>query len=274
MSASARVTARSAAAPGRWRRLLPAVGYAVAAAVPVTALALLAREQVGFVIQLDKNAIAAATDITRANPGLYTALVWWQEALQPRWVYIVGTGVAAWLWWRHGLKSRAVWGFVTMMVAWNIALDLKYVVQRARPVLSDPVESAPGYSFPSGHAANAAAAATVVVVMIWPLLRTTAAKAAACGVAAVIVVLTALDRVFLGVHFPSDVTAGVLVGSGLALASYAGYRGWNPAHPTEPTQSPEQVDAATRAAEAAGEPDDAHTPPVDRPEEKMRRWPS
>src|SRR5689334_13387619 len=93
LSASRRAAAPSSSTPGRWRRLLPAMGYAVAAAVPVTALALVAREQVGAVIQLDRNAIAAATDITRANPGLYTALVWWQEALQPRWVYIVGTGV-------------------------------------------------------------------------------------------------------------------------------------------------------------------------------------
>ena len=265
MSASARSTARGLTAPGRWRRILPAVGYAVAAAVPVTALALLAREQVGVVIAFDKEAIAAATDITRTNPGLYTALAWWQEALQPRWVYIVGTGVCVWIWWKHKLKSRAIWGFVTMMVAWNIALDLKYVVQRARPVVSEPVASAPGYSFPSGHAANSAAAATVIVIMIWPLLKSTAAKVVACSVASAVVLLTALDRVFLGVHFPSDVTAGVLVGSGLALASYAGYRGWNPAHPADLPDTPEDVDAA--AAESHAERVDAHTWPAEPPKE-------
>ncbi len=258
---------------------MPAAGYAVAVAIPVTALALLAREQVGFVIVFDKDAIAAATDITRANPGLYTALAWWQEALQPRWVYLVGTGVSAWIWWRHGppprkgivsaggapMKSRAIWGFVTMMVAWNIALDLKYVVQRTRPIVTDPVSSAPGYSFPSGHAANSAAAATAIVIMIWPLLTTTAAKVVACSVASAIVVLTALDRVFLGVHFPSDVTAGVLVGSGLVLASYAGYRGWNPAHPADLPDTPEDVDAA--AAESHAERVDAHTWSAERPKE-------
>ena len=37
----------------------------------------------------------------------------------------------------------------------------------------------------------------------------------------------------LGVHYPSDVTVGVVTGVGLALASYAGYSGWNPPHPTE-----------------------------------------
>jgi len=41
-------------------------------------------------------------------------------------------------------------------------------------------------------------------------------------------VVTALDRVFLGVHYPSDVTAGIIFGVGLALASYAGYRDWGP----------------------------------------------
>ena len=240
----------------------------MAAAVPVTALALLAREQVDVVITFDKNAIAAATDITRANPGLYTVLVWWQEALQPRWVYLVGTGVAAWIWWKHKLKSRAIWGFVTMMVAWNIALDLKYVVQRARPIVTDPVSSAPGYSFPSGHAANSAAAATVIVIMIWPLLRSTAAKVIAYSVAAAVVLLTALDRVFLGVHFPSDVTAGVLVGSGLVLASYAGYRGWNPAHPTDLPDTPEEVDAAE--AESDAHRAHAHTGSVEQPEEIPR----
>jgi undecaprenyl-diphosphatase len=240
----------------------------VAAAVPVTALALLAREQVDVVITFDKNAIAAATDITRANPGLYTVLVWWQEALQPRWVYLVGTGVAAWIWWKHKLKSRAIWGFVTMMVAWNIALDLKYVVQRARPIVTDPVSSAPGYSFPSGHAANSAAAATVIVIMIWPLLRSTAAKVIAYSVAAAVVLLTALDRVFLGVHFPSDVTAGVLVGSGLALASYAGYRGWNPLHPTDLPETPKGLDAAE--AESDAHRAHAHTRSVEQPEEIPR----
>ena len=56
LSASARTSGRGLTAPSRWRRLLPAVGYAVAAAVAVTALALLAREQVGAVITFDKNA--------------------------------------------------------------------------------------------------------------------------------------------------------------------------------------------------------------------------
>lgn len=219
-----------------WRRaraLLPSLGYAVAVAVPVTALALLVRERFDAILAFDEAAVRAATDVTRAHPGLYTALAIWQEAFQPRWLYLVGTGLCVWLWVRHRLKTRAIWAFVTMMAAWNLGFDLKYIVQRVRPVLADPVSHAPGYSFPSGHATNAAAAATVLTLLVWPVLRRPATRYAVCAVAVVVVVLTALDRVFLGVHYPSDVVAGVLVGAGLAWASYVGYRGWNPARPPE-----------------------------------------
>ncbi|MEP6630709.1 MAG: phosphatase PAP2 family protein [Lapillicoccus sp.] len=217
--------------PPRWRRLLPALGYAAGVAVPVTGLALLVRARVDGVLPVDQALIDAATAVTRADPGLRGVLLAWQEVFQPRWVYLAGAGVAVWVWRRHGLTGRALWGFVTMMAAWNLALDLKYVVQRARPVVLDPVSHAPGYSFPSGHAANVAAAGTVVTVMLWPVLRSRAARTATVVAAATVVTVTALDRVLLGVHFPTDVAAGVLLGSGLALASYAGYRGWHPVHP-------------------------------------------
>jgi membrane-associated phospholipid phosphatase len=215
--------------PGRLGRLGPGIGYAAAVALPVTGLALLVR--VDAVRALDERLITAATAVTRAHPLLRRALVVWQEAFQPRWVHLAGTGTAAWLWRRHGLTRRAVWGFTTMMLGWNVALDVKYLVRRGRPVVAEAVSHAPGYSFPSGHAANVATVGTVVPVMVWPVLRGRAARAAVVLGGVAVVVVTALDRVLLGVHFPTDVAAGVLLGSGLALASLAGYRGRHPVHP-------------------------------------------
>jgi undecaprenyl-diphosphatase len=249
----------------RWRRLVPAVAYAVGMAVPVTALAVLVRERVDAVLSLDTAVITAATDLTRAHPALHAALVGWQEALQPIWVYLAGTALCGWVWWRHHRKGRAVWGFVTMMVAWNLALDLKYVVQRARPVIEDAVSHAPGYSFPSGHAANSAAAATVLTIVVWPVLPSATAKVATVSTAALVVLVTAANRVLLGVHFPSDVTAGVLLGSGLALASFAGYRGWRPAHPTgrpDPPDADQEQDSG--AARTAGAPTGSRPLPKER----------
>jgi undecaprenyl-diphosphatase len=218
---------------GRTWRLLRAVGFGLLFTIPVTALAFLVREKFLPVIELDDAAIRAATDVTRAHDGLRTALLGWQELTQPRWVYIVATVACVIVWRRFGLTTRAVWAFVTMMVAWNLQLVLKLVVQRARPVVSDPVSHAPGYSFPSGHAANAAAAATVLLLLLWPVLRPVGRRVALV-VGSLVVIITALDRVYLGVHFPSDVVAGILFGVGLAVASYVGYLGWNPTGANEP----------------------------------------
>ena len=209
-----------------------AILLGLAFAVPVTALAFIAREKFRPVIELDEAAIRAATDVTRANPGFKTFLLVWQEATQPKWPYIAATLLCIWVWRRHGLRSRAIWAFVTMMIAWNLQLVLKEVVRRARPVVSDPVSHAPGYSFPSGHVANAAAIATVMTLLLWPVLSPVARRWLVAGLTAY-VVLTALDRVFLGVHYPSDVLAGVLFGIGLGTASYVGYLGWNPQSPDE-----------------------------------------
>lgn len=232
--------------PGRGRRLLKAVGFGLAFAVPVTALAFVVREKFLPVIELDERLIIGATDITRDNPWFKTALLVWQEATQPKWVYIVASGVCLVLWRRHrDLATRCLWAFITMMVGWNLQLVLKEVVRRARPVVSDPVSHAPGYSFPSGHAANAAVIATVLTLLLWPVLSAAARRWLVAGLTAY-VVITALDRVFLGVHFPSDVLAGVLFGIGLGSASYVGYLGWNPqspddAPPPEGLSGPEQA---------------------------------
>jgi undecaprenyl-diphosphatase len=223
--------------------MLKAVGYGLVFAVPVTALAFVVRQKSLPIIELDEKAIVAATNLTREHPGLRQFLIVWQELTQPKWPYIAATILCVVIWRRHHLKTRALWAFLTMMVAWNLQLLLKELVQRARPTVSDPVSHAPGYSFPSGHAANAAAVATIVTLLVWPVLSPRARRVVLVGAVAY-ALLTAADRVFLGVHFPSDVLAGLIFGAGLGIASYIGYLGWNPSHhhappPPEGTAGPE-----------------------------------
>lgn len=236
---------------GRARRLLRAVAYGIAFAIPVSLLALVVRERFTPILDLDEAVIRSATDVTREHQGFRSALILWQEALQPWRLYIVATLVCLWAWLARKYTTRAWWAFITMMVTWNLALQLKYLVERARPVVQDPVSSAPGWSFPSGHAANTAGAFTVLTILVWPMLGRTG-RAVTATVAALVIVLTALDRVFLGVHYPSDVTAGVLVGCGIALASYAGYEGWNPVAPTD--DGPAEAPPGTDSTPAPGRP--------------------
>lgn len=207
--------------------------YGVVTAVVLFGFGFVVRSRWDPVISLDDTLIDRMTTVTRDSPALYSFLHVWEAASQPLLIHAVGVALCLWVWLAKGMRTRAWWAFATLMVSWAVGLGAKSIFQRARPVVEDPVSEAPGYSFPSGHALNAAAWATTVVVLLWPLLRGVAARSAAVVLAVAFVVVTALDRTFLGVHYPTDVTAGVLTGTGLVLASYAGYTGWRPREPDD-----------------------------------------
>ena len=213
----------------RAQRLARAVAFAVALGIPVAALAYAVRAQVTPVVAFDEAAVSAATAVTREDPALRGALLAWQEAFQAKWVNLAVTLLCVWVWRRPGLRSRALWAFVTLMTTWALGLGAKYVVQRSRPMVEDAVAHAPGYSFPSGHAMNTAAAGVTLTLLVWPLLGRRG-RAVTVTVVTAAVLLTGADRVMLGVHYPSDVVAGFLLGSAMAGASYLGWTGWNPVH--------------------------------------------
>lgn len=239
----------------RARRLGRAAAYALVTALVLFGVGFLVRSRWDPLISLDDDAIARLTAVTRQSPGLRRALLVWEEVSRPLHLHLVGTALCLWVWLARRLRTRAWWAFGTLMVSWTVGLGAKEVFQRARPVVEDPVSEAPGYSFPSGHALNSAAFTATALVLAWPLLRTRAARALAVALGTVAVVLTALDRVLLGVHYPSDVTVGVLTGTGLVLASYAGYAGWSPREAT-PAHDP---DVHTRPGLDTDTAEDRHT---------------
>ena len=67
-------------------------------------------------------------------------------------------------------RRLAAWAATTMVAAGVLGYVLKVVVERARPQLPDPVASAPGFSFPSGHALNSFAFFAMLVLLLEPLL--------------------------------------------------------------------------------------------------------
>jgi membrane-associated phospholipid phosphatase len=241
----------------RARRLTRSLVYALVVGAVLFGVGFLVRSRWEPLLSLDDALIDRSTAVTRPRPGLRDTLIFWQELTQPIRLYTVGTLVCLWVGLVKGLRTRALWAFGTMMVAWMIGLGAKYLFQRARPLVEDPVSEAPGYSFPSGHALNSAAWATILVILLWPLVRSRVAHAAMVLVAVVVIAATALDRVYLGVHYPSDVTVGVLTGVGLALASYAGYAGWNPPHPTQ-AHDPDDPEHPEFPDEAGPRHDTAH----------------
>ena len=220
--------------PLRRRALARAAVFGVAFTVPVAVLAYLVRAEVDAVVVLDQRAVQAATDYTRDHPAVREALLIWQEVFRARWVNLAATLLCAWVWRRHGLTTRALWAFLTIMAAWALQLGAKGLVQRARPVVEDAVAHAPGSSFPSGHVTNTAAVAVTLTLLVWPLLGTRG-RVVVPVVAAAATLLTGVDRVMLGAHYPSDVVAGIALGTALAGASYLGYSGWSASAPDRET---------------------------------------
>jgi membrane-associated phospholipid phosphatase len=94
---------------------------------------------------------------------------------------------------------------------------LKVMFSRERPQLFDKVALPTGYSFPSGHAMSAIGiygAMAAALIALYPRAR---GPVIACAVA--LIAAIGVSRVYLGVHWPSDVIGGWLAGVPLLVAS-------------------------------------------------------
>ena len=125
-------------------------------------------------------------------------------------------------------RTRSWMPLVQLAVALggSIALyDLiKPLVGRARPALGPLVTTATGYSFPSGHATQTAAVSVTLALL--GAARTTSwpRKVAIWATAVVVSLLVGFSRVYLGVHWPTDVLAGFALGSLWAVLCALGVR--------------------------------------------------
>jgi len=102
---------------------------------------------------------------------------------------------------------------------------VKLAVDRARPLLPDPVAHASGFSFPSGHAQSAVVAVSVLLLVFLPLLRG-GWRTVAVVLAVLFVIAIGFARVTLGVHFLSDVLAGYVLGAAWVAAMIAAFNTW------------------------------------------------
>lgn len=92
-------------------------------------------------------------------------------------------------------------------------LELKRYFARARPDVAEMIRRANGYSFPSGHAMGSAAAFGALAYLAFRAIRSWPARAAVIAFLYTLIAAVALSRVYLGVHWISDVFAGVTAGT-------------------------------------------------------------
>jgi YegS/Rv2252/BmrU family lipid kinase len=115
-------------------------------------------------------------------------------------------------------RAVAVWMVLSGVVVIGGNVLLKLVFDRTRPSFAEPLYEAGGYSFPSGHSAGAGMFFTVAILFTIILTGRGLKRRLLCTIFVLLALGVGADRIFLGVHYLSDVVAGLGFGMATTLA--------------------------------------------------------
>jgi undecaprenyl-diphosphatase len=160
-----------------------------------------------------------------ASPPLTYAMRGVTQLGEPRFLIVLSLVLILWLA-KMGRKRAAI--LLVVAAAGAVALEelLKLVFHRPRPeaYFGYPLPST--YSFPSGHAISSCCFYGVLAAIVTARMRSRGAKIAVWTAAALLAALIGLSRIYLGVHYPSDVAAGYAVAVIWVAALRASYGAW------------------------------------------------
>jgi undecaprenyl-diphosphatase len=194
----------------------PLVGATLAAGLVVSALALLLFVWLGLLIRsgtptsLD---IAGRSGLRSLESPVLSAIMWGASVYgAPGRLSPLGL-VAAAVFLARGWRRGALLVVVTLAGAWLLDTGLKLFFARARPEAFYDYYPAPSsYSFPSGHALFSVCFFGGLAVLFAHRLNGRVARVTIWLLAFVIILLIGSSRVYLGVHYPTDVVGGYAVG--------------------------------------------------------------
>lgn len=184
-------------------------------------------------VRLDRDIAEALHRRAVTEPGLVHVNRVLTDWLWDPWTMRALIAVAVILLWRRGARLLAAWVAVTTLVSSLLQQGVKAAVGRERPRWPDPVDSAHYAAFPSGHAMTALVSCGL---LLWLLHRSGArpgVRRAALAAAGFSVLGVGLTRLHLGVHWPSDVVGGWLLGAALTAFATAGYDRYTSRHRAE-----------------------------------------
>jgi undecaprenyl-diphosphatase len=119
------------------------------------------------------------------------------------------------------LRREAALLALTVMLGWLVGWGIKLLVGRPRPEIVPHLTEAGGASFPSGHSFNAAVVYIAIALALATLSARESVRLTIISAALLLSLAVAWSRVWLGVHFPTDVAAGWLGGAGWAFLAAA-----------------------------------------------------
>ena len=191
----------------RWRRLLLAFAGSL---LPLWAFGELAGEvREADAFAFDAPILQFAREIARAG---YDRAFLISSKLGYEWgVVPLDVGLALSRKLREGLFAG-----VAIIGSALLNLGAKQLFARERPTLWESIMPEETYSFPSGHAMGSITLAMVVVLLAWH----TRWRWWAMPPMAALVAMVGLSRIYLGVHYPSDILAGWAVATGWTVGAY------------------------------------------------------
>ncbi|MGI8810167.1 MAG: phosphatase PAP2 family protein [Acidimicrobiales bacterium] len=142
----------------------------------------------------------------------------------PVWFWVIVVPAVIWVW-RRGHVRLAVFLVVTTLGGGLLDTIVKEAVGRPRPSLVDPVATAHGKSFPSGHAMSSTVVYGALLMVFLPVIGRRYRPVVLGGVM-VLVAAIGFSRLALGVHFISDVLGGFVLGLAWLAASTAAFSTW------------------------------------------------
>lgn len=112
--------------------------------------------------------------------------------------------------WLAGMRRAAIMLLIAMAGSLVLELSLKHVFHRARPEPYFNVPLPGSYSFPSGHALAAACLYGMLAYLVTARVHRRGTRIAVWMFCLGMIVMIGLSRIYLGVHYPSDVVAGYM----------------------------------------------------------------
>jgi undecaprenyl-diphosphatase len=123
-----------------------------------------------------------------------------------------------------GRDLRAVQQLVIVALAGGVlASTLKHVIERARPDMLGRLVEVSSYSYPSGHSFSAASIYLTLAIIAGPHVPSAFGRRLLIALSLLLAVAIGASRAYLGVHYPSDIAAGLLLGTGWALLVSAAF---------------------------------------------------
>jgi membrane-associated phospholipid phosphatase len=144
--------------------------------------------------------------IHRLTTPWLTRIMWLVTQTGGPATFAILAAIAFWLWRQHR-GSDALMLAISWAGAVLLSTALKLLFARPRPQVFPPLVPGSGFSFPSGHTLAAVGLYGMLAAILWRERHHVAALFCALWV-----LLVGLSRVYLGVHYPSDVLASLTLG--------------------------------------------------------------